>query len=305
LKREVEARIVEIHERYSEINEQDNYANEVNNKHTSQSTTKKIPAPGRTSYSPEGSKENSSPPPAPFRHPPIKKLPAVRKTATIKRTISKPSTAASVKKRPARPTRNKPAFQSATATPLAATDEVDRHAAAAALLGLAEHSPETMFTSFTAVATSSSSDLTPSTGGKKSTRSMYEDKMESSKHVASQEYVSSSPTPKRRILRQGSYAPVSKLDEGMGVNEAFVRGVEYAVQQLGIRQSSEGPEVEERLMDWVRGELELRGGLEMDEDLGIGDLDEKNGAAATTRGEGKSIAVIISEVEGKGFWDVV
>jgi hypothetical protein len=162
-----------------------------------------------------------------------------------------------------------------------------------------------MFTSFTAVATSSSSDLTPSTGGKKSTRSVYEDKMESSKHVASQEYVSSSPTPKRRILRQGNYAPVSKLDEGMGVNEAFVRGVEYAVQQLGIRQSSEGPEAEERLMDWVRGELELRGGLEMDEDQGIGDLDEKNGAAATTRGEGKSMAVIISEVEGKGFWDVV
>ena len=297
LKRDVEARIVEVHERYSEIDGQDNYASEASNKHTSLSTTKKISAPGRISCSPEGSKENTSPPPVLFQHPPIKKLSAVRKTAIIKRTNSKPSTAVGVKKHSARPNCNKPALHPAT-------DEADRHAAAAALLGLAEHSPEKLFTS-TTVATSSSSVLTPSTGGKKRTRFAYEGKMDSSEHVASQEYVSSSLTPKRRILEQSKYAPISELNEGLGVKEAFLRGVEYAVQQLGIRQGSEGQEAEEGLIAWVCGELGPRDGLEMDGDLGVGDLDEKNGAAATARGEGKSMVVISSEVEGKGFWDVV
>ena len=313
LKRELEAHIVEIHERHSNTNGCDDQIkagiedlrSASSNKHTSLNpSTQKTYVSGRTSYSPEGGKENAKPAVTPSNHSLTKTLSAVKKTTIIKRPNSKPTGTDSVKKRSFRTTRNKTKPLTPAIASFTATDEDDRRAAAAALLGLAEHSPETSFTSFTTATTSSPSVVVPSTSGRKRARDVYEDDVASSQHTLFDEYVSSSPPPKRHMLEEGTCASVPRLIGGLSAKKAFMRGVEYAVQHLSKSNSLE-TERGEGLEAWVRKELGLSDCLDVDKSMDVGhqvNFDDgevpQDVVSAGVGGDGIG-------VEKKGFWDVV
>ena len=313
LKRDLEARIVEIHERHSTANGCDdqikvgikNLRPTSSNKHTSPNpSTQKTHASRRNSYSPEGGKENAKPAITPSNHPLTKTLSAVKKTTIIKRPSSKPTGTDSVKKRSFRTTRNKTKPLTPAIAPSTATDEDNRRAAAAALLGLAEHSPETSFTSFTTATTSSPSVVVPSTSVRKRARVVYEDEVASSQDALYDGYVSSSPPLKRHMLKEGTYASVPRLVGGLSAKRAFVRGVEYAVQHLSKSNSLE-MERGEKLEAWVRKELGLSNFLDVDKGTSVGhqvnfDDDEvpQDVVSAGVGGDGIG-------VEKKGFWNVV
>ncbi|KAF2627166.1 hypothetical protein BU25DRAFT_458963 [Macroventuria anomochaeta] len=309
LKREVEARIVEIHERHNEIDEQEEHANKDTANSALHSSAANInhpslnpsmwnnAAPRRTPCTPDSGKENTTPPAAPSQHPATRKSSAVKKTTITKRVpSSKPSTIAGIKKRPSRTTRTKPAAQLPITTPLLATDEEDRRAAAAALLGLAEHSPDSSF-----IARSSSSDITPSTGGKRA-RCVYEDDVIFNDTNHSQEFASSSPVQKRRVLGPGVYAPVPRLSEGVGVKQGFAMGVDYALQQLSNNEKFRG----EELRAWVGKELGLQDSPQL---YRHSDMDHNGDGRmmAVQYASRGTVDVGLGNGGGgrKGFWDVV
>lgn len=313
LKRELEAHIVDIHERHSTTNGYDDQRKAgiksirptSSNEHPSLSpSTQKTHASRRISHKPEGGKENAKPAITLSNHPLTKTLSAVKKTTITKRPSSKPTGTDSVKKRSFRTTRNKTKPLTPAIAPFTATDEDDRRAAAAALLGLADHSPETSFTSFTTATTSTPSVVVPSTSGRKRARVVYEDDVASSQYALFQEHISSSPPPKRHMLEEGTYASVPRLIGGLSAKRAFMRGVEYAVQLLSKSNSFEVERGEE-LEAWVRKKLGLSDCLDVDKIMNIGhQVNVDDGEVAQD-----VVSAGVGEdgigVEKKGFWDVV
>ena len=314
LKREVEARIVGVHERHNELEERDDSSNSsavelfsTSGRHTSLPTSQqKTPAPRRTRHTLERGKENTTPT-APSQQPFLPKLSAIKKTTITKRaTSSKPSTTAGNKKRHSRNTRNKPTTQPPAATPLPISDEADRRAAAAALLDLAEHSPETSFASAASLSSdaTSSSGATPSTGGKRA-RDVYENNGTSNHTNHFPECASSSPAQKRYILAPGTYAPTPRLDAGMSVQQGFMMGVEYAVQQLSGHEGFQREEVAEDLRRWVGSELGLQGCTQLEGSLNVG-RNGANGSIVMVRdADCGAVNVASGGGAGKRFWDVV
>jgi hypothetical protein len=307
LKQELKAHIADIHQRHDALDEARAQApggtqssvfaasTASGNSTLSLASSQQIPAPRRTRGTRDSSKENAVPSAALSSQPVTHKISAVRKTPIIKRAkSSKPSTNTGIKKRPARTTRSKAAVPDVTATRPPTTDDADRDverdAAAAALIGLAAHSPESSFTSLSS-SNSSSSFITPSTSGKKRTYSVYKDDTSSQPniHPSPQGFPSSSPAPKRRMLAPTEYAEVPVLAQGLSLSEAFALGVEYAVQHLPSHLESDG----EELRAWVEEQLGLQIPLssKASSNMGVGDT----GGGMTARLSGGK----------KGFWDVV
>ena len=294
LKRELEACIEEIHSR-SEMDALTKSSTLVSsadshNHASSRSATRKDSAPRRARGSSDSSgKENASPPAAPS---PARKLSAVRKTPITKRT----ATRAGVKPHPSRSARSKPTLQTAAAPPLPATDEADRRAAAAALLGLAEHSPETSFTSFA----SSGSVFTPSSGEKR-TREVYEDEHPPFAARPFPDRSGSPASPKRCGSARGTFVPVPRLDECVDVQRAFSMGVEYAVRHLCPSPGLAGAE----LQAWVAAGLGLQSVQQLDGSLNEDFSRATGGVAAVWDTDHKALDSTGGRGGGKGFWDVV
>lgn len=308
LKQEIKAHVTQIHERHDAIDEAEGHAQDdaqiralsssaaSGNLNPSLALSEQTPALKRARGTRDSNKENAASPATPCFQPPARKLSAVRKTTITKRaTSSKSPITAGIKKRPSRSTRSKLAVHDLTVTPQPSTDEADRRAAAAALLGLAEHSPETSFTSFT----SSSRGITPPTAGRKRTHRVYEDDTSFQHPTQSQGYVGSSPLPKKHVLASGTYAPVPVFDEEMSVQQAFLMGIEYAVRHLASSGDSEG----EELRAWAEKQLRSQTAPQFDKPL---EMDRNNADDGTTTVR-EAAGVGHSAVDGgkKGFWDVV
>ncbi|KAF1350592.1 hypothetical protein EJ07DRAFT_184050 [Lizonia empirigonia] len=307
LKREVEARIVEVHERWNEVCEQREYAAEgvqkihkigsssLNGVEASMGASlRKTSAPGRTARSPESGKENVTPPAAYAPQDTAKKISAVKKTLITKRaTTKKPSSTAGVKKRPlTRTIRSKSTAPPIPTATLLSADDAECRAAAAALLGLSEQSSSTPFLT---AAPSSTSVLIPPIYGKKHTHAVYAEAPQSP-CSPNQFHPSSSPAPKRRLIAPAAYAPVPQLEPRIGAQRAFVLGVEYAVQHL----CPCGGEDEERgvgLKMWVESQVEQQDSSEL-EGAREGRYGSHNQGCESAQ-VGKGI------VAGRGFWDVV
>lgn len=309
LKRDIEARIVEVHEQHNEVEERKHQANDdtqnsafqshaLSGDYASTSISKQKTAVP-TLHALDSGKENATASAAPSRLHSTQKPSAIKKTTITKRvTNSKPSTPAGIRNRPTRPARNKSSIQIPTVSPISTTDEADRRAAAAALLGLADHSPN----SSSVTPTSSSNALTPSTGGgKKRTYAVYKDDVEfpSGPQNQTRSYAGSSVVPKKRMIGAGIYAPVPRLETGMGAQMAFLKGVEYVLGQMAAREGLEREEGLKGLRVWVAQELGMRDsfGLRGSEEIG-----RSGGCGSTVYNDAdmKSIST-----GGKGFWDVV
>lgn len=307
LKREVEARIVEVHERWNEVCEQREYAAEGFQKidkigsssldgvgASMGASLPRTSAPGRTARSRESGKENVTPPAAHAPKDAAKKISAVKKTPITKRaTTKKPSSTAGVKKRPlTRTIRSKstaPPIPTATQLP---ADDADCRAAAAALVGLSEQS---ISAPLVTAAPPSTSVLIPPIHGKKRTHAVYAEAPESP-CSPNQAHPSDSPAPKRRLLTPAAYAPVPQLEPRIGAQRAFGLGVEYAVQHLCPR----GGEGEERVMGlrlWVESQLEQQDTSELDG--GREDRHDRHNRGFESAHAGNGIRA------GRGFWDVV
>ncbi|KAF3044126.1 hypothetical protein E8E12_010146 [Didymella heteroderae] len=289
LKQELKAQITSIHERCDALDKASAHDTHIGvftpstisgKKDSPLTSSEQIPALKRAHGTRDSSKENSVPPAALAPHATTRKLSAVKKTPITKRApISKPPTNTGIKKRSAPNTRSKASTQDLTDTPLSATDDAERLAAADALIGL-KHSPETSLTSFTS-STTSSSFFTPSANSRKRAHSVYEDDASSLHVPQSQEPVSSPPTPERRVLAPKRYAEVPALAKGLSVSEVFALGVEYAVQHLPANLRSDG----EEMRAWVEQQL----GLQVPSPSGVS----------------LSMGVSNNGGEKRGFWDVV
>jgi hypothetical protein len=261
LKQELKAQIANIHAEYDVAYEASVQAREgteisafissasLGNHESSLPSTQRTPASKRAHGARDSSKENAVPPAAPVTQPATRKFSTVRKIPITKRAASsKPPTNAGIKKRPARNTRSKTSIQDVATTPLSAPDDAQL-AAAGALIEL-NHSSETSITTLTS-SVSSFNFITPSTSGKKCTYSVYADGTSSPYATQSQEPLSSSPVPKRRIL--APFTPVPELARGLSVSEAFALGVEYVVQHATIINRYKA----EDMRAWVEGQLGL------------------------------------------------
>ncbi len=230
LKRQVEAKIQEIHERHDAIEEHDNVpsTSDVNtaagpsaaasNPHPSlggnSSLTRNAPVLRRTSRTLNKGKENATPSAVPAQPLVPKKPSAVVKTTITKRPTSKRYTT----------------YPPPPESPLSDADE--RRAAAAALLGLCTQPSPVL--SFGTPYTPPSSTTVSADKGKKRARSDFEDQ-ESPDSTRAQDpttEASSPPAPKRRMLAPATYAPIPEIKANSTAQEAFVLGVQYAVEQL-------------------------------------------------------------------------
>lgn len=324
LKRHVEARIVEVHERHNSTEEREEHTATASNtdrncEHMAPLTAHDLKtSPNyvaqensrlvRTSRSPDSGKENAVPAAAPTRNTSMKKPCAVKKTAIAKRATSKRPSTASIKKRAStRTNRSKPKVPLSIASSLPATDEADRRAAAAALLGLSEQSPNKPLVT---APTPSSSDMTSRTKGKKRAHSVYRDGISPAKLAQSQDQIppqlheSSSPVLEQATLMPSIYAPVPTLDLSVNVQQSFLLGVEYAIQQVSRHLPSSEVNVVAELSEFVMRELGLQGSSDCDKALDVHHCSEEGDIVAQDAESG-SKNLEWSRDAGKGFWDVI
>lgn len=324
LKRHVEARIVEVHERHNNTDEREEHTAatfdpDINCEHVAPVIAHELKTPPshmsqensclvRTLRSPNSGKENTAPTVAPTCSTSMKKPCAVKKTAIAKRTTNKrPSTAGIKKRASTRTNRSKPKVPLSTNSSLPATDEADRRAAAAALLGLSEQSPNKTFIT---APIPSSSDIVPRIKGKKRAHSVYRDDASPAELARSQDqarsqlYTSNSPALKQATLMPSAYAPIPTLDLSLNLQQSFLLGVEYAIQHVSTHSSSSEGDVAARLSEFVMRELGLQSSSDCSKGLDVRHCSGEDGIAARDAESG-SRYLKRSMDGGKGFWDVV
>ncbi|UPX18686.1 uncharacterized protein EKO05_0008978 [Ascochyta rabiei] len=317
LKRDVEARIVEVHERYNETDEreghvtgpamngvksEDMHPSALESFFASQNhTTQEPAAPSRSLLSPDSGKENTTPPTAVTQQLLSKKPSAVKKTTIAKRTASKKpsSTITGVKKHiSTRRTHNTTKPLPSTTPSQPKTDEADRRAAAAALVGLSDRSQL-----YAIGATPTPTASTPSPRATKRAHPVYQ-KEEDVSPVSGFHTGMSAPASKRHIPPV-EHAPVPRLDRGMTVQRAFLSGVEYAVHCFASHPSSD--------VDVVAGlPLFVGQALGMVRGADVGDLNVRSGdgedggkVVRDSVGGFASVRSSGGQAGGKGFWDVI
>ncbi|KAJ4332752.1 hypothetical protein N0V95_009578, partial [Ascochyta clinopodiicola] len=202
MKREVEARIVDVHERYSDIEEREECGRAaavcVESGDTNASAfdfaVQDVAQKSPSRCSPDGGKENATPRTSAPHGLSVKKTSAVKPSAVRKTTITKRPTAANRKPPPTPVVRNnKPSSTRSTKPPPPPNpEEADHRAAAAALLGLSEKSH------FHSAATPTSTTSTLPRGTKRA-YSVYQDE-EDTPPVNDLPTALSAPTLKQRKI---------------------------------------------------------------------------------------------------------